>query len=963
MLRNEVLGMKKDVLTDLVEQMDRRLPNKPSRSLCELKLSTKDYESLCRWVKEKLTRSNVRLSHWKAGAIIFNVITEVARREAVGHRLWPIVADKFSVDVRSYLFPNNHPCQELKSLIQRAARELRLRHVFDDEENQSWYITTHLQFGFTGPNFMANLPEWLCGQNLPDAVKRLLAGQLASDTFRDLWSALRFFRRDWITEDQLRTVINDSPWVLPEWKEELIRLTREKLHLIDVEDFGVDADAQPCRILGPPRFEWLFGSDPVYKCELEDLKSLRLTAPHYHVFVGNSLSATIFRQDDGTYRPDRTELSLPAQQAQIDVRLVDADAQLHVAQLVELWDANAEVNAFELPSGKPVELPAGAMSTTKTYALLLSPDLQLEPRPDTWVRLGGRARRMAVVLRQPWNAASTKVVTSDASVLWSPPVDGRTATRHPQPSLPNIWIQLGSRQGTASVGASVRPVIRGLPEGAIVRYVRLNGRPVSFDGTTGTLSKIVISPEDAHTGLHFDIGLQQTHAKLGEPDSINVRCCAQVDITGAAFLGLEGWNCLNPGDLISSRQCRDSSFRVYVPRELRAHKVALMEGPRLLRWIGQRAAPFGRTYGMGAPLVVRTQPYNSSSDLLTIAKGIEDCGVIESMHVDSDGGNDCHLLLSRPISLSPDHCVIAWPCGDNHEAAVIDHSNIQVQEDGRHWVVTCSPCRLSDNSVVAIAFEGQWLGSACCGDVLDLLRQISELQENKHLVASLVCWLRLPVLLRSRSVEAPAFTSFSHAHPEAVLSSWLGGRGLPHSLAYDEGFDRRQLEATQLRELYLGWIPTSEQAQGIVSALGRSDIDPLGDVVLLLQADLPLVTGHIIRHWLTERGTPQNCHVTFYMNALRHQLVSKHLNGRTTPRQMGDLLLRAAESMKAGPQATADDHFVQHAIVNPAIQTLRGGSLTVVERTNLSVALQVASFRQYLAMCVLNDVERELQNR
>jgi hypothetical protein len=78
---------------------------------------------------------------------------------------------------------------------------------------------------------------------------------------------------------------------------------------------------------------------------------------------------------------------------------------------------------------------------------------------------------------------------------------------------------------------------------------------------------------------------------------------------------------------------------------------------------------------------------------------------------------------------------------------------------------------------------------------------------------------------------------------------------------------------------------------------------------------------------------------------------------------MSDLLLRAAESMKAGPQATADEHFVQHAIINPAIQTLRGSALTAVERTNLAVALQVASFRQYLAMCVLNDVERELQNR
>jgi hypothetical protein len=195
------------------------------------------------------------------------------------------------------------------------------------------------------------------------------------------------------------------------------------------------------------------------------------------------------------------------------------------------------------------------------------------------------------------------------------------------------------------------------------------------------------------------------------------------------------------------------------------------------------------------------------------------------------------------------------------------------------------------------------------------------------------------------------------------MAGWLGSQGLPHSLAHDDAFDRRQLEATQLRELYLGWSPTPEQAQDIVTTLGHHADDPLGDVVLSLLTELPLVTGHIILHWLKARGTPQKCPVPFYMNVLRHQVASKYLNGRTTSRQMEELLLKAAESMKAGPQATADEHFVQHAIVRPAIQTLWGGSMTAVELSNLAVAFQVASFRQYLAMCVLTEVERELKHQ
>jgi hypothetical protein len=958
-LRNEVSGMKKDVLTDLVEKMDHRLPDRPVRSLCELKLSTTDYENLCRWVKEKLNRATVQLSRWKAGAIIFNVITEVARREAVGHCLWPIVADKFSDDLRAYLFPNNHPCQELKSLIQRAARELRLRHVFDDEESQSWYITTHLQFGFTQPNFIANLPEWLCGHHLPDAMRRLLTGELASESFRELWQALRYFRRDWITEEQLRSVIDVSPWILPDWKNDLVRLSRERLHLIDVGECDIDTESQSHRLVGLPRFEWPYGLEPVFRCDLEDLQALNLTAPHYHVFVGDVQSATLFRQNDGKYRSDRSEVTLPAHLAQVDVKLLDGDGHLHISQLVELWDSTVEVCVFELPSGKPLDV-GDSMSPAKSYVLFMSPDLEVVPGPETWMRLRGRPGRLAVMLRTPWDIAGTTVVTSDRAIIWTPPADRRPSSRQPPPTLSQVRVQFATGE-TARVGSTVRPVVRGLPEGAEIAYVRLNGRAVSFDNANRTLSAVVVSPEDAQAGLDFDIGLRCPAVDGADGQTVRVKCRVTVDITGVAYLDADGWLTLPSDHVISSRDCRDRSFRVFVPREFRGQNVALMEGPRLLRWIRNRAGPFGRTYGMGAPLVVRSQPYNSCSDLLTIAKAIVDGGIVESVKLDEGGSGDFHLVLSRQMSLSPDHCIIAWPCGEDREAVLIDHSNVEIE--GRRWVVTASPYRLDVNSVVAIAYKGNWLGSAIHGDVLELLRRSSVLSENMHLVASLVRWFRLPVLLRDRPNDDPAFANFAHSHPEAVMAAWLGTRGLPYSLTHDNTFDRRQLEATQLRELYLGWSPTSEQAHNIVVTLGHNVTDPLGDVVLSLFAELPLITGQIILHWLKAQGTPENYPLTRYMSLLRYQVAPKYLNGRTTTRQMEELRLKAAESMKAGPQATADEHFVQHAIVGPALRTLRGGSLALVERNNLAVAIHVASFRQYLAMCVLTEVERELQHQ
>jgi len=303
--KSKVSGVER--LSSLVQQIDDAMPSEGPRSLCELRVSERDYEVLCQWAQEHLTRRMIRLSGWKAGAIIFNLVAEAARREAVGHRLWPIIADKFSDDARRFLFPNDHPSGELKALIQQAARNLDLRHVFDDDEAQSWYITTHLQFGFCYHGFQTHLPEWLCGQNPPDSVRRLLSGSLSSESFRDLWQALRFYRRDWITEEHLRGIIRESPWVLPAWEDDLVRQSREKLHLLDFEEGSESGDVPTPNLVEAVQCKWLYGEEPAFKCELADLKPLELIAPHYHLMVGDETKLSLFRQHDGVYRADVSE--------------------------------------------------------------------------------------------------------------------------------------------------------------------------------------------------------------------------------------------------------------------------------------------------------------------------------------------------------------------------------------------------------------------------------------------------------------------------------------------------------------------------------------------------------------------------------------------------------------------------------------------------------------------------------
>lgn len=946
-----------DTIASLVEHIQARLPSEVPRSLCELRLSESDYENLCLWAKEQLTRGMIRPSGWKAGAIIFNLISEVARREAVGHRLWPIVADKFSDDARRFLFPNNHPSADLKRWIQQAARHLDLRHVFDEDEAQGWYITTHLQFGFAAHGFRTRLPEWLCGQNTPDSVRRLLIGNLASESFRDLWQALRFYRRDWIAEEELRSIIEKSPWVLPEWQDDLVRLSREKLHLIDFEE-GSESDELPTPdLVQNMQIEWRFGKDPKYKCSLADLKPLELIASHYHLVVDETVLLSLFRQHDGSYRADPTEIEFPASAPQVPLKLVDPEGEVHHSQLVHLWDSSADVNVFDLSSGEKVDTESGQMSASKRYLLILQPDLRLEPSSDTWVRLTGASPRIAVLLEKNWDHSSTQVVMSDGTVLWSPRLRSAPLRRPEPQQLQHVSVQPVNRAETVSIGDTVSTIIRGIPDGYEVGYVRYCGRPLTFDPETHKLSRLTIAPEDANSGLVFSIGIRH----LGEDSAeiTHLRRTLDAGVVGTARASATGWEPIQSRSVITSRECRENSFRVHLPNESDGTKVALMEGPRLLKWLGQRAAPLGRVHGMGAPLVVRSQPYNCDSELLTIARGCTNGGIIKDVEFEHDGAETVQIHLTRPLEVSADHCVIAWPCGDANEPLMIDSHNITSSDNRRTWSVLSSPCGVGEKSIVAISFKGRWLGSATAGDTLNLLHSLTDFTQNKHLVASLVRWFRLPVLLSDRGRDFPAFAEFAHSCPDAVLAAWIGAEGLPHSLKHDEGFDRRQVESVQLRDLYLGWIPDSHQVSQIVDVLGTNEQDPLGDAVIKLLLELPLVTGHIMKHWLADVGTPQNVPLNLYLNILRTQFGQKLIkNGRASGGQDVDPLVRAASNMNVGPKASADEFFVKNAIADPAVATLTGHTLTGIEKNNLAVAMQLAPFRQYLASRVLDEIER-----
>ena len=241
------------VINSCIDEMQAGLVGDGPHSLCKLGLTEEQYQKLSNWISTRLTRESAKLAGWKSAALIFHLLVEAARREASGGTLWPIIAQKLPPDIQAEFFVQGQPNDELKRLIEFAARKLKWRHALDEPDLQRWYVTAHLQFGFTYRDMLHNLPEWLAGHAPPIAVDRLLSGPLASSSFQDLWYALKYFRKGWITERQIRSVIGGSSWVLPSWTDEIIGLARARREL---DDQGSEPDSPPRTILESPRCEW-----------------------------------------------------------------------------------------------------------------------------------------------------------------------------------------------------------------------------------------------------------------------------------------------------------------------------------------------------------------------------------------------------------------------------------------------------------------------------------------------------------------------------------------------------------------------------------------------------------------------------------------------------------------------------------------------------------------------------------
>jgi hypothetical protein len=702
------------------------------------------------------------------GLLLLLHAAEVARSEAREGHLWAVMRKTFLPSTEGMLFSQGNPTQWYKDALQLAAVRFNLRHVFGVAGVQYYYETVYLQFGFTRRG-LSQLPHWLAGFQPSEAIQMLLGwyGNLGSPTFQNLWRHLRDYRRNNLTENQLRQALAQSPWIVDEWIDEVIRRAKEKLELgTATEGHASASNKVALPFFDTPRLRWDPPSELNFYCRLINLAEFDLSKEQYDIVSGGTVVGHLFRQPDETYVLDTKDrqkelVTLSGALPRHIIQLVDDSGEVLASQSIDLWDADEEVNLFEMPSGRRVkDAWRDPLSVRRSYALMTSQDLEVRPPLQIWQLLVEQHKRLSL-LAMNW-PANLQVLLAGQE-LWTPNL---AAAQRPAPVEP-AWatpVYLKT-EGTPKLrfGQKLRIVVHGLEARIEVKYVRMGGRPCTFsvEGTGVRVEAGVVTPAMAAHGFSFTLCLR----RLNEQTLLHRTLFA--DVFGVARFGAEGWGSVPLGGVVTVDDARSSVYRLFLPAdaaEKRFEDLALFEGMTFTSRLHRTPRGFGTLGGFGAPLRVFPNPFNEETPLLTIARAVISPGVISK--VELEGPGMVRVLLRRPIELGSHHQVVCWSPGGTPTIQTSDR--VLVEEPGVWWIE-----RDGDGSglvVVAVAFDGRLLGSAWPPDIGTAWVPSTGATMLTRGTAGLIRWMHLPLL---DSALLPAMRAFAHRYPADTLAAWL----------------------------------------------------------------------------------------------------------------------------------------------------------------------------------------------
>ena len=468
------------------------------------------------------------------------------------------------------------------------------------------------------------------------------------------------------------------------------------------------------------------------------------------------------------------------------------------------------------------------------------------------------------------------------------------------------------------------------------------------------MGPVTLTPELALSGFRFRIGLRR------DERTAIIDCKTDVPVAGALQLRESGWKPLARGRWISTDEARSVPCRIFIPSiwdeetgptEPRA---VLMEGAAYRSVARERTHPLGRFSGTGGSLRLQRSSYNSSEASVQLCAGLINFGVVQRLQFERKT-NSLRIVLHQPLVPGEHHRVVLWSADSGVE--VMERTTITAEVNQDFWEVP-NPWEGEPTSVVAaLSFDGLRMGFGWTGRFPDhfcrLTGETHPIEPLAH--AALVRWFRLPALLETKSSET-ILGDFAERYPQELIAAWFFDDGLDAlGLRHDDSADHREADRSVLRTLLIDWKPDQEATRPILARLKvNNPKNPLTELIDTLLPHDPLLVGNMLKQvWpcrtQCERGR---------LRAWRSRMVGIDCvrGDQLLYQKQCEALLNAARTMRVDPRTRLHENFVK-GVADTAIEGFKGQRIRDFQVDNLATALEVGSFRQYLGMRVLEELE------
>ena len=831
-------------------------------SIAELCLSGDDVDWLLSWLQSAPTSKVEEWIRWPVaqgsdhkqpvaertmfGSLLISATAEVCRRSGTESSVWPmvrrVIPQSSESDCRLFL-SDGQPAAVLRDAISEAVEFLGLRNVMDTEGTQQWFDTIKLQFGFTFRGASSHLSKWLVGLGKPVAVQCLLETEdrqkLGSQSFRSLWNALVQHRRGLVDLDRVKGVLEQSPWVLDEWIDDLLVEARARLDTLGTGDWMPSADAPHARQthedvcpVQEVSLRWAPGEHPRISIALSEdslsdaLEVCDSTAVDF--FVDGHRAARWLRQADGTWSGSRAVFAEPDGEDTPNLTPQTLSVESRNGEVICEWDlADSgladDVLLFDSASGRMLKLGFVRLDPRREYALLCDRkcDVTGVAQADVYERNG--VPKKAVRVAAP--VSEDICVSYKDFVLWQPAAESAGAA-----DLVSLSLRTQNDAPIELLGKA-KLAVEGLPEGATDVKLLVHRKThalVPVGDQWETAKHVVVTPELAAGRRRVCVGFGAEGRRYSRRPRLDLR------IQGAAMLRQsreteqEGYaiDALLPGSELNKSE-RTSFVRVWVPE--RDSDVSLYEGTCRIGKLRNARARLRSLPGHGGMLAAATKETRYELGIACVDTGCVR-GFIQPML-----GCDAQLLLLSeidPDEIGPEgFAVHAWIRGKKGKAVLsrVPAENLLPESRRRSWSLR----DLRDPMAVAISWRGVWQGA--WWDLEMICRFLGNIHELSSRELATLKWLRVPIL---HPAIAPSLRQAVRGAPRRFLEVWLGDSGLPEGL-HPRGF----MEGAEsvVRCLYWNDYCASRDSRVISWASARQgsqsdDYSPILDWAYTLQA-------------------------------------------------------------------------------------------------------------------------------